>query len=530
MAKFIYGGTTGETPETIARKREMAMALVANQGTPRDIGEGLNAIGDALLARRMYKGAGRAEEAGRASAPKFGFDPVMSALTRQSPAVSGGNRVMAALDPKAPASIEERMGGRPFDAVREALIKQESGGNPNAISPKGAVGVTQVMPDTAMDPGFGVPSVFDIAQAKGIQVASRDKATAIELLKNPAINEELGGKYFDAMANRYGGNLDQAAAAYNGGPGRLDSVGGNIGRMPAETQAYVPAVTGGQPQQVAQAGGGMFDPEVYNQAMAVLQHPFADPQSKAAAQAYVEQAQRQADPKYQLEVRKLEKDVADDGRPWWVRPDNTVDPAYLEAERAGATNVNVGEGDKFYENLDKKNAESFAAMSDAGVAARQKLINVDELEGLLANAPQGAEGAWKALAGEYGIATEGLSDIQAATALINQIVPTQRLPGSGPMSDADLALFKQSVPRILNQPGGNAKIIQTMRGIAQYEAQMGEIADLVADRAISPQEARKRIRELKNPLERVRQQPASTPAPAPDTEDADALTDFYGAQ
>jgi hypothetical protein len=321
MAKFIYGGTTGETPETIARKREMAMALVANQSTPRDIGEGLNAIGDALLARRMYKGAGRAEEAGRAGAPKFGFDPVMSALTRQSPAAGAD--------------------GRPFDAVREALIKQESGGNPNAISPKGAVGVTQVMPDTAMDPGFGVPSVFDIAQAKGIQVASRDKATAIELLKNPAINEELGGKYFDAMANRYGGDLQQAAAAYNGGPGRLDSVGGNIGRMPAETQAYVPAVTGGQPQQVAQAGGGMFDPEVYNQAMAVLQHPFADPQSKAAAQAYVEQAQQQSDPKYQLEIQKLQKDVQDDGRPWWVKPDGSVDPAYIEASRATKSDTNI---------------------------------------------------------------------------------------------------------------------------------------------------------------------------------------------
>jgi hypothetical protein len=341
MAKFIYGGTTGETPETIARKREVALAMMARQGTPRDIGEGLNAIGDALLARRMYKGAGRAEEAGRATAPKFGFDPVMSALTRQSPAASGGNSVMAALDPKAPASVEGRMGGRPFDAVREALIKQESGGNPNAISPKGAVGVTQVMPDTAMDPGFGVPSVFDIAQAKGIQVASRDKATAIELLKNPQINEELGGKYFDAMANRYGGDLQQAAAAYNGGPGRLDSVGGNIGRMPAETQAYVPAVTGGQPQQVAQAGGGMFDPEVYNQAMAVLQHPFADPQSKAAAQAYVEQAQRQADPKYQLEVRKLEKDVQDDGKPWYIRPDGSVDPAYIEASRATKSDTNI---------------------------------------------------------------------------------------------------------------------------------------------------------------------------------------------
>jgi hypothetical protein len=365
--KFIYGGSTGETPETIARKREMAMALVAQQDTPRDIGEGLNAIGKALLARSLYKGAGRAEAEGMAGAPKFGFDPVMSALTRQSPAASGNN-VMAALDPTAPASMDERMGVRPFDAVREALIKQESGGNPNAISPKGAVGVTQVMPDTAMDPGFGVPTVFDIAQAKGIQVASRDKATAIELLKNPQINEELGGKYFDAMANRFGGNLQQAAAAYNGGPGRLESVGGDIGRMPAETQAYVPAVTGGQSQQVAQAGGGMFDQEVYNQALAVLQHPFADPRSKAAAQAYVEQAQKQADPKYQLEIQKLQKDVQDDGRPWYVRPDGSVDPAYLEAQKAGRTQVNVNDGSqKLTEGQSK----------DVGFLSRGSMANED---------------------------------------------------------------------------------------------------------------------------------------------------------
>jgi hypothetical protein len=364
MAKFIYGGSTGETPETIARKREIALAMMARQGTPRDIGEGLNAIGDALLARGLYKKAGRAEAEGMAGAPKFGFDPVMSALTRQSPAASGNN-VMAALDPTAPASMDERMGVRPFDAVREALIKQESGGNPNAISPKGAVGVTQVMPDTAMDPGFGVPTVFDIAQAKGIQVASRDKATAIELLKNPQINEELGGKYFDAMAGRYGGNLQQAAAAYNGGPGRLDSVGGDIGRMPAETQAYVPAVMGGV--QTAQAGGGMFDKEVYNQALMVLQHPFADEQSKAAAQAYVKQAQKQSDPKYQLEIQKLQKDVQDDGRPWYVRPDGSVDPAYLEAQKAGRTTINMDGGQKLTEGQSK----------DVGFLSRGSMANED---------------------------------------------------------------------------------------------------------------------------------------------------------
>lgn len=170
--------------------------------------------------------------------------------------------------------------------------------------------------------------------------------------------------------------------------------------------------------------------------------------------------------------------------------------------KAGATNVttNVGEGDKFYENLDKKNAETFAAMSDSGMQARANLGRIDRLEGLMANAPQGAVGALKQAAGEWGIPTEGVSDIQAASALLEKMVPEQRAPGTGPMSDADIKMFRASLPRILNQPGGNQLIFQTMRGITQYEIQMGEIADQVADRVITPAEGRKLIREMKNPL------------------------------
>ena len=163
--------------------------------------------------------------------------------------------------------------------------------------------------------------------------------------------------------------------------------------------------------------------------------------------------------------------------------------------------VNTGEGDKFYENLDKKNAETFSALSEAGVQGRAKLGQIARLDTLLSTAPQGAAAMLKQAAGEYGIATEGLSDIQAAQALINELVPQQRQPGSGSMSDADLALFKQSLPRLINTPDGNRMIVETMRGITEYQIQMGNIADMVADREITPAEGRRLIRELKNPLE-----------------------------
>lgn len=179
----------------------------------------------------------------------------------------------------------------------------------------------------------------------------------------------------------------------------------------------------------------------------------------------------------------------------------------LKKSAANNTTINTGEGNKFYNTLDEKNAGIFSGLSDTGIQARSTLGQIDALDNLLKSSPTGWVGAMKQAAGEYGINTEGLSDIQAATALINKMVPTQRQPGSGTMSDADLALFKQSLPRIINQPGGNQTIINTIRGISQYQVQMGEIADRVANRELSPAEGRAAIADLPNPLSNFKAPP-----------------------
>lgn len=165
-----------------------------------------------------------------------------------------------------------------------------------------------------------------------------------------------------------------------------------------------------------------------------------------------------------------------------------------------SVNVNTGEGDKFYEKLDQKNAENFATIGEQGITARANIGQVDRLESLLANTPQGAQGAIKQWLGDIGVSTEGLDNIQATRALIEKMVPEQRAPGSGTMSDGDIAMFRNSLPRVINQPGGNALIIQTLRAINDYQMKQGEIADAVSDRAITPAEGRKRLRELANPL------------------------------
>lgn len=165
-----------------------------------------------------------------------------------------------------------------------------------------------------------------------------------------------------------------------------------------------------------------------------------------------------------------------------------------------------GVGDKFYDEVDKGQAAMFTGLIDDGVGAPAKLAQIDQLEGLLVASPSGAEAAFKSYLGSYGVQTEGLDTLQAAEAIISQLVPAQRPPGSGTMSDADLALFKQSLPRLVNTPEGNRQIITAIRGIALYQKAQSEIANAVVSREMAPAEGRAALMALENPLQAQRRE------------------------
>lgn len=137
---------------------------------------------------------------------------------------------------------------------------------------------------------------------------------------------------------------------------------------------------------------------------------------------------------------------------------------------------------------------------EAGDNATSANMTLGQLKTYLTNAPQGFEGMWKGLAGNFGIPSEGLDDIQAAEALISKLVPSQRPPGSGTMSDADLALYKASLPSIAKQPGGNQKIIDTAMKINDYYIQHANIDRQLALGNISVEDAWKQKQAIPNPL------------------------------
>lgn len=147
-----------------------------------------------------------------AQAPDSDFQKILdsSIENKKNPTSTSRNEINELIDKYAEKN------GLDADFVK-AVIKQESGFNPNATSHCGAMGLMQLMPSTAE--GLGVTNAYDAEQ-----------------------NIQGGTKYLKGLMDRFDNNKSLALAAYNAGPNAVKKYGGIPPYM--ETQNYVKSVLG----------------------------------------------------------------------------------------------------------------------------------------------------------------------------------------------------------------------------------------------------------------------------------------------
>lgn len=132
------------------------------------------------------------------------------------------------------AQMAERYGVDPELFVR--LVERESNFDPAARGAAGEIGLTQIMAETGLKPGFGV--------------------TPIQDRLDPVDNLRFGAEYLSKLVDYYGGDYGKALMAYNGGAGNVDK-----GKPSKGAQKYATELLGGKETTATPQGSAGLIPQ-----------------------------------------------------------------------------------------------------------------------------------------------------------------------------------------------------------------------------------------------------------------------------
>jgi hypothetical protein len=187
------------------------------------------------------------------------------------------------------------------------------------------------------------------------------------------------------------------------------------------------------------------------------------------------------------------------------------DPRRAEYDAAIAAEGRGATADPYSTTTAQAIAKRHSDIAEAGDQAAGLTANLDRLEALSADVPQGALAQRKLQIARYaqdlglsdvasGLTGGKLDEATAFNAIVNRMAPALRTPGSGAQSDRDLKNFLDSLPSLTNTPGGNKLVIETLRGAADRQQKAAAIARQAQAGTLDKFEADRQIAALPSPF------------------------------
>lgn len=504
MQGFIFGG--GDTPwtyEQLQQRRKVAESLASKASTaPRNVGEGLTAIGNALLYRSLNKKADARDaelkgefesQWGRVFGGMGGGAPDALATGVVTPRISS-----RPLDPNAPESIagdtmatllktglvdrglpEHVADGFVMNARDESGLKTDiNEANPLVPGSRGGYGLWQWT-------GPRRRALEAYAQSKGVPVS--DLGLQLDFLVSELQGPEA------AAAGEILSTKDAGGAA--------SAIVNRFLRPAEEHRARRAAEYGGQ-----QPAGGADMMTLAN----LAGNPYASPAQKAIVSALMERQLQQSDPMYAMGLEKAQLELEALRNP---QPDLTSGQREYEMARAqgyqgsfmdykrdlaesqrAQTNVNVNTGSDssaLTKKLSEKEGELWSTYLDQGGISSGTMQDMQMLDEIITMAPQGP------VAGRLAQMFPGVSSAaDAFQSIVKRVAPTLRAPGSGATSDIEYDGMLKSLPQLSSQPEANTAIAAMMKAKAQINIERANVVRSFQNGEISEAQARATIQEI----------------------------------